>query len=157
MHRGRTLFAFIASVTLIAAAAANHLPKTNSRQAVQTFVEDAAKVVQKNGPSCAAFAGNDWRGGDYYIFVIGPDQKTLCHPKPEMIGKPSTEIVNAKGDKVGDMIVKMGTADGKGWIDYLWTKPGKTTEEPKSSYVMGVTGPDGKHYIVGAGAWDLKK
>jgi len=145
------------TATIAFAAGATHVPKANTKKAVAAYVQEAAKVVQKSGPSCATFASSDWKSGDYYIFVVGPDQKLVCHPKADMVGKPYDQIVNAKGDKVGERIVKMGMAGGKGWVDYLWPKPGQTVEEPKSSYIMGVTGSDGKHYVVGAGAWDLKK
>ncbi len=141
-----------------AAIAGSFVPKTNTRAAVQAYVEEAAKVVHTKGAAaCTTLATNDWRAGDYYIFVSGPDGKVLCHPSPEMIGKLQNDITNAKGDRVGEKVTKMSMADGKGWVDYLWKRPGKSAEEMKSSYVMGVTGPDGKHYTVGAGAWDLKK
>jgi len=138
-------------------AATSHLPKTHTRAAIQTYVEDAAKVVQKSGPSCAAFASPAWRGGEWYIFVDGPDDRIVCHLKTDMIGKAPSSIVNAKGQKVGSMIAAKGAGHGKGWVEYSWTPPGKTAEELKSTYVMGVTGPDGKHYIVGAGGWNVTK
>ncbi len=147
----------IIAMAAIATASPSHLPKANTRDAVVAYVQDAAKVVQTSGPSCATFASALWTAGDYYVFVAGADGKTICHPRADLVGKPLSAIVNAKGDKVGEKILKMGTADGKGWVDYLWARPGKTVEEPKSTYVMGVTGPDHKHYVVGAGAWDLKK
>jgi signal transduction histidine kinase len=146
----------VGAVAAVAAAPASHLPKANTREAVVAYVQDAAKIVQKGGPSCAAFATPAWTGGDYYIFVAGPDEKTVCHPRADLVGKSMGDIVNSEGDKVGDKIYKVGTA-GKGWVEYLWARPGKTTEEPKSTYVMGVNGPDHKHYLVGSGAWDLKK
>lgn len=160
MSRPRILlpaFVCLMAVAAIAAAPASHVPKTNTRDAVMTYVKDAAAIVAKSGPSCDTFASPRWRSGDDYIFVIGPDDKLVCHVRPDMIGKPQSAITNAEGDKVGERIAKMGVADGKGWVDYLWSRPGKTTDEPKSSYVMGVSGPDHKHYVVGAGAWDLKK
>ena len=138
-------------------AAASHLPKANTRPAIKTYVEDAAKIVQKSGPSCATFASPQWRGGEWYIFVDGPDDKVICHLKAEMIGKSSLSIVNAKGENVGAMIAATGKGNGKGWVQYLWTPPGKTAEEMKTTYVMGVTGPDGKHYVVGAGGWNVRK
>lgn len=160
MNRSRIFLSiaacFVASI-VIAADSMSHVPKANTRDAVAAYVQDAAKIVQKSGPSCETFASKEWRSGDYYIFVLGPDDKLLCHPNPAMVGKAQADITNSKGDKVGEKILKMGTADGKGWVDYLWARPGKTEEEPKSSYVMGVKGPDGKHYVVGAGGYDLKK
>jgi signal transduction histidine kinase len=148
----------IASLLMaILVAATSHLPKTNTRAAIQAYVEDAAKVVQKSGPSCATFASPQWRGGEWYIFVDGPDDKIVCHLRADMIGKSPSSTTNAKGEKVGAMIMAKGSGHGKGWVEYLWAPPGKTAEELKSTYVMGVTGPDGKHYIVGAGGWNVKK
>jgi methyl-accepting chemotaxis protein len=159
MNRSRILLLVsvcVIAIVAIAAAPVSHVPKANTRDALIAYVKDAAAIVQKSGPSCDAFASPEWRSGDYYIFVLGPDDKLVCHPKADMIGKLQSDIVNSIGDKVGERILKMGMADGKGWVDYLWARPGKTNEEPKSSYVMGVMGPDKKHYIVGAGAYDLK-
>lgn len=140
----------------IVVAAASHLPKTNTHADVQRYVEEAAKVVQKYGPSCATFASPAWRSSTYYIFVDGPSDNILCHANAAMIGKPPSTFVNSKGEKVGAMIAAKAQGNGKGWVDYFWLPPGKKTEELKSSYVMGVTGPDGKHYIVGAGGFNLK-
>ena len=55
------------------------------------------------------------------------------------------------------MISAMGKGNGKGWVKYVWAPPGKTAEELKSTYVMGVTGPGGKHYVVGSGGWKVTK
>jgi signal transduction histidine kinase len=139
-----------------AALAASHVPKTSTHAAIKAYVEAAAKIVQKDGPSCATFASPEWRSGEWYIFVDGPNDEVLCHLKPEMVGKPSTSIVNAHGDKVGAMIAAKGKGNGSGWVEYLWTPPGKTAEALKTTYVVGVTGPGGKHYVVGAGGWNVK-
>ena len=156
MNRRLPVFVLVA-VCLIAAASPSHLPKAKTREALAAYVKDAAAVVQKSGPSCDAFAKPEWRSADYYVFVVGPDDKLVCHANASLIGKPSADIVNKGGDKVGEKIVKMGVADSSGWLDYLWPpKPG-ASEETKSSYVMGVTGPDGKHYVVGAGGFGLAK
>jgi cytochrome c len=136
---------------------ASHLPKSNSRGAIIAYVERAAQIVRKSGPSCATLESKEWRGGDYYIFVLGPDDQLICHPKADMIGKPSSSIVNRKGVKVGELIAAKGKDSGKGWVEYGWPRPGQTAEEPKSTYVMAVTGPDGTHYTVGAGGWNLSK
>ena len=159
MNRFRILVPIICVVALvlISAAPAGHVPKANTKDAVMAYVKDAAAVVQKNGPSCTTFATSEWRSGDYYIFVEGPGDMILCHPKQELVGKPASTIVNSTGDKIGERLSKMGMLDGNGWLDYLWPRPGQTKEEMKSTYVMGVTGPGGKHYIVGAGGWGLTK
>jgi hypothetical protein len=160
MNRSRILvpvFVCVIAVVAMAAAPPSHLPTANTRAAVMAYVKDAATVVQKNGPSCDAFAKPEWRSADYYVFVSGPDNKLICHANASVIGKSAADVVNKNGDMVGAKITKMGMADGQGWLDYLWTPTGKTTEETKSTYVMGITGPDHKHYVVGAGGFGLAK
>ncbi len=94
--------------------------------------------------------------GDYYIFVDGPDDRTLCHPNPSMVGKVFTDIVDANGKKVGVELKAAAEKKGGGWVDYVWPRPGQTKPEPKSSYTMRVKGPDGKWYGVGSGGYNLK-
>lgn len=137
-------------------AATSHLPAANTRAAIRKYVEDAAAVVHKSGPSCATFASPEWRGHGYYVFVLGPDDKLVCHPNPAFIGVSQAQIVNGRGQKVGEMIVAKGKGNGAGWVDYYWVPEGKKTEELKSAYVVGVTGSDGKHYTVGAGGFNVK-
>ena len=152
MKTFRWISLLIASLAL----AATHLPKANTHAAIKAYVEAAAKIVQKEGPSCATFASPEWRSGEWYIFVDGPNDEVLCHPNASLVGKSSTTVVNAKGEKVGTMVAAKGKGNGKGWVEYLWTPPGQTAEKMKTTYVMGVTGPDGKHYVVGAGGWNVK-
>lgn len=151
-----------ASVTLLvllvcAAAVASNTPAANTHAAVKAYVEAAAKMVAAKGPDCAALKSSDWMAGDYYIFVVGPDDRTLCHPNPQLIGKPVSEIIDPNGKKVGEALVAAAkSAAGHGWVDYVWARPGQKTPEPKSSYVVLVKGPDGKNYVVGAGGYNLK-
>jgi len=139
-----------------AALAASHVPKASTRAEIKAYVEAAAKIVRKNGPSCATFASPEWRSGEWYIFVDGPNDELLCHPNASLVGKPSTTVVNAEGEKVGAMVAAKGKGNGSGWVEYRWTPPGKTAESMKTTYVVGVTGPGGKHYVVGAGGWNVK-
>jgi len=81
--------------------AKSYTPKTNTRAAVKAYVDRAAKEVARHGPSCATFKDKNWMAGDYYVFVIGPDNRLLCHPNASMVGKMNTEIVDANGKKVG--------------------------------------------------------
>ena len=138
------------------AVADSSVPKENTKAAVKSYVEAAAKVIAKSGPSCAEFAEKEWRSGDYYIFVTGPDDKELCHPNKDMIGKSASEIVDSNGKKVGLMLLEAAKKPGGGWVDYMWPRPGTTKPVAKSSYTVSVKGPDGKTYYVGAGGYELK-
>ena len=150
--------AIIFSIALIAPAlfAKSNVPKSNTKAAIKSYVESAAKYIAKHGPSCEEFAEKDWRAGDYYIFVTGPDDKELCHPNKDMIGKSAAEIVDSNGKKVGNLLIEAAKKPGGGWVDYFWPRPGTTKPVAKSSYSMSVKGPDGKTYYVGSGGYELK-
>jgi cytochrome c len=144
---------FCATVLL----ARSYTPKTNTREAVKAYVDRAAKQVARHGPSCAEFKEKNWASGDYYVFVIGPDNHLVCHPNASMVGKMNTEIVDANGKKVGEELAEAANGkEGHGWVDYVWPRPGQTKPVPKSSYAEKVKGPDGKWYVVGAGGYELK-
>ncbi len=151
---------WILSVLLVfcvsAAFAKSHVPKSNTRAAIKSYVQSAAKVVAKSGPSCDTFKGSDWMAGDYYVFVTGPDEKLVCHPNASMVGKANADIVDANGKKVGLDLIAAAKKKGGGWVDYVWPRPGQTTPVAKSSYATQVKGPDGKWYVVGAGGYELK-
>jgi len=138
------------------ASAKSNLPTANTHAAIKSYVQHAAQFVAKHGPSCEAFKGADWMGGDYYIFVVGPDERTLCHPNPAIIGTPEKDIVDANGKKVGELISVAAHRTGGGWVEYVWPRPGQTTPVKKSTFATRVKGPDGKWYIVGSGAYEAK-
>src|SRR5882672_10741123 len=83
-----------------AAIAKSHVPSKNTHAAIKAYVKQAAAVVAKKGPSCDAFSGKDWSSGDYYIFVLGPDEKILCHPNASLIGKNNLDVTDANGKKI---------------------------------------------------------
>jgi signal transduction histidine kinase len=121
-----------------------------------TYVDQAAKVVAKNGPSCETFSTSKWTAGDYYIFVIGPDNRIVCHLSPAEIGRATSELADFNGRGIGDAFVAAASGvEGHGWVDYAWPRPGMKTPSSKSAFVKSVTGPDGKRYIVGGGGYGL--
>lgn len=138
-----------------ALALATKTPKANTRSEVKAYVERAAKFVAKNGPSCAALQSKEWAKGDYYIFVVGPDDKLVCHPSAALVGTSADKIIDKNGKKVGTMLDDVARKGG-GWVDYVWQRPGTTTPVAKSSYAMQVKAPDGKMYVVGAGGYEMK-
>lgn len=135
-------------------AAKSHLPVKNTRPAIKAYVEEARAYVAKHGADCTALSSSDFKGGDYYIFVFSRNGKTVCHPT--QAGKMASEIVDAKGRKVGDEIVATGKKKGGGWVEYEWPRPGSTKPVAKSSYARSVKAPDGKWYIVGSGGYEVK-
>ena len=138
------------------ALAKSYTPKKNTRADIKAYVNAAAKYVKKHGADCAAFKSKEWTFGDYYIFVDGPDNRTLCHPNAAIVGKNSDEIVDVNGKKVGMAIREAAAKKGGGWTDYMWPRPGTDKPVAKSTYAMQVKGPDGKTYVVGSGGYELK-
>ena len=140
------------------AQAKSYVPKKNTRAAVKSWVDHAAKVVAKNGPACDTLKEKNWMSGDYYIFVLGPDDRLVCHPNASMIGKKDTEIVDSSGRKVGaEVSAAAKSKAGHGWVNnYMWPRPGQDKPSPKSSYAVHVKGPGGKWYVVGGGGYDMK-
>lgn len=136
--------------------AKSYTPRWKTRAGVKAYVNRAAKVVVKKGPACDTFKDPSWTSKDWYIFVFDADGKTLCHQNPEVIGKMASELVDANGKKFGDELIAAGKKPGGAWVHYVWPRPGGTTPVPKSSYAEGVTGPDGKMYVVGSGGYGLK-
>src|SRR6266536_163915 len=84
-----------------AAMAKSHVPTANTHAAIKSYVQQATKVVAKSGPSCETFSSKDWKSGDYYIFVVGADDKILCHPNAALVGKLNADVVDANGKKLG--------------------------------------------------------
>src|SRR5438105_691536 len=104
--------------------AASNVPKANTRSDIKKYVNTAAKYVGKHGPSCKEFEEKDWRAGDYYIFVLGSDDKLICHPNASLVGKPASDITDANGKVVGSEIAAAGTRRGGGRVAYVWPRPG---------------------------------
>jgi signal transduction histidine kinase len=150
----------VLALTLFAGCATSSktmLPAANTRDAVMSYVNHAADVVAKNGPSCETFSQPTWMGGDYYIFVVGPDDRVICHPNAQIVGKLQSDIIDANGTRVGEALGSAASsAAGQGWVNYVWPRPGSTTPVSKSTYVKRVTGPDGKLYVVGGGGYALQ-
>ena len=147
---------FLVGLVATAAFAKSHVPAKNTHAAIKAYVQAAAKVVAKSGPSCDAFKTEDWMSGDYYIFVDDPDGKTLCHPNASLIGKDSDAILDVNGRSIGKTIRAAAAKKGGGWAEYMWPRPGTDKPVQKSTFVMHVKAPDGKTYTVGAGGYEVK-
>ena len=160
MNSKRTLILLTCGISLLISCATSYVPRTNSRQALVDYVERAAALVAREGPAaaCSTFSNSNWMGGDYYIFISrAEDDVVVCHPvNAELVGVSQTDLRDANGKyMVRDMRTVATGPSGRGWVEYRWARPGQTTPEPKSAYVVAVTAPDGKRYVVGSGGYNL--
>ena len=86
-----------------------------------------------------------------YFWLNDYHPKSVMHPiKPELQGKDMTDNKDPTGKQLYVEFVKVVKANGAGFVDYLWSKPGLTEPVPKLSYVKGYE-PWG--WIVGTGIY----
>jgi len=157
-NSARFLLLFLAA-GLAAFCSSSNLPKQKARADVMAYVDRAARLVENEGEAaCPKFSTPPWLGGEWYVFVNEVNGVMICHPvRKEMIGKNEIDLQDSEGTyMLRKMIETVNSSEGRGWVTYLWPRPGETTPARKSTYVIGVTAPSGKRYIVGSGAYDLE-
>lgn len=146
--------------TVAVACASSYTPRSNRRPDLQRYVERAAALVREQGPAaCETFKSPAWMAGDYYIFVNEADSDVMvCHPiRPDLIGQSQTNLQDANGKYIArEMRAAATSPAGAGWVEYVWPRPGGTSPVPKSAYVVSVSGPDGKRYVVGSGGYEMR-
>lgn len=117
---------------------------------------EAAKLVKDKGIDAAKLAIGDKKGSfvwkDTYVFLMDMDAKMLAHPiKPKLTEKETLIKVKDTGGKPLFLeFVELANSKGKGWVDYMWPKPGQEKPAAKSSYIYRVPGTQ---YFVGAGIY----
>ena len=71
-----------------------------------------------------------------YLWVNDTHPTMIMHPlKPELDGQDLTGIKDTKGTALFVEMAQKAKADGEGYVEYWWGKPGKTGDFPKLSYV----------------------
>src|SRR5687768_15871780 len=138
----RTVFA--ASMFIGLACTTSFVPTTNSSAELTRYVERAARLVQTEGVSaCPAFHEPKWRAGEYYIFVTSAETNiTVCHPiRDDLVGQDQTDLRDSNGKYfIREMLAVASSPEGRGWVDYVWPRPGETTATQKAAYVVAVVG-----------------
>ena len=123
---------------------------------VVTKCHEAAKFIRDNGIDAAIKNIGDKTGPfvwkDTYVFLMNMDGKMLAHPmKPALTEKETlVEVKDTAGKPLFLEFIEVANSKGKGWVDYMWPKPGQDDPAPKSSYIYRVPGTQ---YIVGAGIY----
>lgn len=125
------------------------------------FVRRAGELVTRQGE--AAFPllrqkGGEWYRGDRYVFVNDLRGDIVVDPnRPEFEGTNQLRLRDPDGKPVIALMIEEVTKnDHEGWVHYLWPKYALSEPYWKSSFVIRVTAPSGKEYIVGSGLYDVK-
>ena len=144
-------------IALIALMATSVYAENANRQEVLMKCAEASKLIQAKGIDMAMKEiGNKsgpfvWK--DTYVFLMDMDGKMLAHPiKPELTQQETlVQVKDTAGKPLFIEFIKVANStEGKGWVDYLWPKPGEEKPVGKSSYIQRVPGTQ---YFVGAGIY----
>ncbi|AFY02696.1 cache domain-containing protein [Bdellovibrio bacteriovorus] len=110
------------------------------------LTEDEAKKQALKAVSKLRYSGNEY----FWINDLHPTM--LMHPiKPELDGKDLTGFKDPNGFHLFVAFAEKGkTAEGEGFVPYLWPKPGSPNPEPKISFVRNFKP---WQWIVGSGVY----
>jgi methyl-accepting chemotaxis protein len=86
-----------------------------------------------------------------YFWIHDMDLKMVMHPiQSKLDGQDLSGFKDPNGKKLFVEMNEVARAEGKGFVDYMWPKPGQDGQFPKSSYVM-LFEPWG--WVIGMGAY----
>lgn len=89
--------------------------------------------------------------GTEYFWINDLAPRMVMHPtKPELDGTDLSDNKDPKGKYLFREFVRVCNANGEGFVDYMWPKPGESQPAPKISYVK-LYKPWG--WIIGSGLY----
>jgi len=114
----------------------------NSRQDVS--IEEAQNIAKKRVKELRYEGSN-------YFWINDMTPRMVMHPaKPALDGKSLIGNKDANGKALFQEMIKVVKKDGKGFVDYVWPKPGGNKPFPKISFVA----KDNKwDWIIGTGVY----
>ena len=90
-------------------------------------------------------------GEDAYFWIQDRALTMVMHPtSPDLEGTDLGGIEDPAGTRLFVAFDEVVAADGAGFVDYLWPKPGQDEPQPKTSYVSGF---EPWQWIVGTGVY----
>ncbi len=128
-----------------------------TRDVVQ-LVYDAVNEIELKGVDAFAplrVKGSKWFYDDTYIFVWGIDgMRYVYPPDPAGEGKNMSDLKDINEESIGEEFIETARK-GEGWVFYMWTKPGETEPEQKTTFIKKAVDADGKEYLVGCGLYGM--
>ena len=104
---------------------------------VKEYVDKAIARYESDGLTALIthYNSQDSLEGQFYLFLIGPDDNYLAHPIfPHLIGSDIKEVVGSDGQELGKEIAE-ATEDGV-WVEYLWPHPLSRQEQQKVTWAI---------------------
>lgn len=117
---------------------------------------EAAAMINSKGLDAAIKEISNTKGSfvwkDSYVFLMNLDGKMLSHPfQPELTQQEHVLLITDPTDKALFVhFVNLARKVGRGWVEYMWPKPGKSTPSKKLTYIYRVPNHD---VFVGAGVY----
>jgi len=127
--------------------------KAGERIAREQYEKARAGAISEAEAKAAAAAaiGKIRYSGNEYLWINDMGSRMVMHPiKPELNGQDQSRNQDPKGKFLFNEFVAVVKAQGSGYVDYLWPKPGAKEPEPKRSYVLGFE-PWG--WVIGSGVY----
>lgn len=140
----KTLSGACAALTAVLFTAATTLPAVaRTADEVQAFVEKAISHIDEVGKEQAFsdFSRPDggYVDGELYMFCYAKDGTNVAHGgNPAFVGKNLLHVKDPDGMEVNAEIIKLGMAEGQGWIDFKWPNPVSKKVEQKTAYVVKI-------------------
>ncbi len=148
----------IAGSLLLVMSIASFASEKATKEEVLTKVQKAIELYKNEGLDAVFKEINNPQGQfvwkDTYVFALDSETgNVLAHPiKPKLIGKNLLHIKDVNGKLFFVEFSQVGKSEsGKGWVDYMWPKPGEQTPSPKHSYMERVKN---ENVMFGAGYYD---
>ncbi len=90
-------------------------------------------------------------GKDGYFWINDYESKMVMHPtNPKLDGQSLDSFKDPNGVHLFNEMVAVVKKDGKGFVPYMWPKPGFEKPQPKLSFVQGF---EKWHWIIGTGVY----
>jgi signal transduction histidine kinase len=147
----RTLQAFICVAWIALSAGMAMAADRGTEAQAKALVAKAIAAYDAKGRSVFSemtAPGTAFVDRDLYIFVIGPDHKTVAHGfDPSRVGMDVLTLRDATGELIGKKFVDLATPTGV-WVHYVMKDPLTGKDEPKISWLV-------RHddYIFGCGIY----
>ncbi|MDE2861642.1 MAG: cache domain-containing protein [Chloroflexota bacterium] len=111
-------------------------PKYDPPAYTQDFVRQAISLYDALGRDAAVDYYNTEESvdGQWYVFIVGEDGRTIAHFNPMFIGRDPDERIDAVGYFYGDDL--LGAEESGRWITYVLTNPEQGAERRKHTWAV---------------------
>jgi cytochrome c len=139
----RKAFGWSLAAAIATLAGGSLIAEARTADEAKAFAERAVAHIKEVGEekAFADFSRPDggYVDGELYVFCYAPDGTNKAHGgNPAFVGKNLLGVKDPDGVQVNAEIIKLGMAQGTGWVDFKWPNPVSKKIEAKSAYVIKV-------------------